>query len=175
MLQQSSVGLDARCMLGGGEARTRDVGQPMSIAAVDNGGNMVVLQPLYGIQVSNHGRVRDGFPRRHSTQARRAVRGCGWRQRRRQPAGPGRGRSCGRGALTTRSPLPPTVSHKSRAQSGLAPRRCRKRRRVCRCSTRTRLPIGRALAFAVFPRMRRPAVSGDGGGALLPDRSKLAA
>jgi glyoxylase-like metal-dependent hydrolase (beta-lactamase superfamily II) len=38
-----------------------------------------------------------------------------------------------------------------------------------------RWPISRVRTFAVFPRMRRPAVSGDGGGALLQDRSKLAA
>jgi len=69
MLQRSFVGLeDARRKLVGGEAKTRDIGQPMDIAVVDNGGSMVALQPLYGIQVSNRGCVvvfPGGIPLEH--------------------------------------------------------------------------------------------------------------
>lgn len=49
MLQQSTVGLeDARRMIVGAEAKARDIGQPMNIAVVDNGGNLVAFSHMDG-------------------------------------------------------------------------------------------------------------------------------
>ena len=49
MFQQSTVSLeDARRMIAGGEAKARDIGQPMNVAIVDNGGNLVAFAHMDG-------------------------------------------------------------------------------------------------------------------------------
>lgn len=49
MLQQSTVSLeDARRMILGAEAKAQDIGQPMNIAVVDNGGNLVAFAHMDG-------------------------------------------------------------------------------------------------------------------------------
>jgi uncharacterized protein GlcG (DUF336 family) len=49
MLQQSMVSLeDARRMIAGGEAKANDIGQPMNLAIVDNGGNLVAFAHMDG-------------------------------------------------------------------------------------------------------------------------------
>jgi len=104
MFQQSTVSLeDARRMIAGGEAKARDIGQPMNVAIVDNGGNLVAFSHMdgawtgsvdiaidkaftsamfelptvfYGIHVSNHGRVMifpGGVPLKQDAQCVGAV------------------------------------------------------------------------------------------------------
>jgi uncharacterized protein GlcG (DUF336 family) len=49
MIQQQSVSLDdARRLIAAGEATARDIGQPMNIAVVDNGGNLVAFAHMDG-------------------------------------------------------------------------------------------------------------------------------
>ena len=49
MLQQSTVSLeDARRMIVGAETKARDIGRPMNIAVVDNGGNLVAFAHMDG-------------------------------------------------------------------------------------------------------------------------------
>jgi uncharacterized protein GlcG (DUF336 family) len=49
MFQQSTASLeDARRMIAGGEAKARDIGQPMNVAIVDNGGNLVAFARMDG-------------------------------------------------------------------------------------------------------------------------------
>jgi uncharacterized protein GlcG (DUF336 family) len=49
MLQQSTVSLDdARRTIAAGEAKAREIGQPMNIAVVDNGGNLVAFEHMDG-------------------------------------------------------------------------------------------------------------------------------
>jgi len=49
MLQQSTVSLDdARRMIAAGEAKAREIGQPMNIAVVDDGGNLVAFEHMDG-------------------------------------------------------------------------------------------------------------------------------
>ena len=49
MFQQSTVSLeDARRMIAGGEAKARDIGQPMNLAIVDNGGHLVAFAHMDG-------------------------------------------------------------------------------------------------------------------------------
>lgn len=49
MLQQSTVSLDdAQRMIMAGESKARELGQPMNIAVVDNGGNMVAFAHMDG-------------------------------------------------------------------------------------------------------------------------------
>jgi uncharacterized protein GlcG (DUF336 family) len=49
MFQQSTASLeDARRMIAGGEAKARDIGQPMNVAIVDNGGNLVAFAHMDG-------------------------------------------------------------------------------------------------------------------------------
>lgn len=49
MLQLQSVGLeDARRVLAAGEAKARDIGQPMNIAVADAGGNLVAFARMDG-------------------------------------------------------------------------------------------------------------------------------
>jgi uncharacterized protein GlcG (DUF336 family) len=49
MFQQSTASLeDARRMIAGGEAKARDIGQPMNVAIVDNGGNLVAFSHMDG-------------------------------------------------------------------------------------------------------------------------------
>ena len=104
MFQQSTASLeDARRMIAGGEAKARDIGQPMNVAIVDNGGNLVAFSHMdgawtgsvdiaidkaftsamfelptvfYGIHVSNHGRVMifpGGVPLKQDAQCVGAV------------------------------------------------------------------------------------------------------
>lgn len=49
MFQQSTISLeDARRMIVGGEAKARDIGQPMNIAIVDSGGKLVAFAHMDG-------------------------------------------------------------------------------------------------------------------------------
>lgn len=49
MIQQSAASLeDARRMIVGGEAKARDIDQPMNLAVVDNGGNLVAFAHMDG-------------------------------------------------------------------------------------------------------------------------------
>lgn len=49
MLQQSTVSLDdARRMIAAGVATARELNQPMNIAVVDNGGNLVAFERMNG-------------------------------------------------------------------------------------------------------------------------------
>jgi uncharacterized protein GlcG (DUF336 family) len=49
MYQQSTVSLeDARRMIAGGEAKARDIGQPMNLAIVDNGGHLAAFAHMDG-------------------------------------------------------------------------------------------------------------------------------
>jgi uncharacterized protein GlcG (DUF336 family) len=49
MYQQSTVSLeDARRMIASGEAKARDIGQPMNLAIVDNGGHLVAFEHMDG-------------------------------------------------------------------------------------------------------------------------------
>jgi uncharacterized protein GlcG (DUF336 family) len=49
MFQQSTASLeDARRMIAGGEAKARDIGLPMNVAIVDNGGNLVAFAHMDG-------------------------------------------------------------------------------------------------------------------------------
>ncbi|HEX7369412.1 MAG TPA: heme-binding protein [Rhodanobacteraceae bacterium] len=49
MIQQSTIDLeDARRMIVAGEAKARDIGQPMNIALVDNGGNLIAFAHMDG-------------------------------------------------------------------------------------------------------------------------------
>ena len=49
MFQQSTASLeDARRMIAGGEAKAHDIGQPMNVAVVDNGGHLVAFAHMDG-------------------------------------------------------------------------------------------------------------------------------
>jgi uncharacterized protein GlcG (DUF336 family) len=49
MYQQSTVSLeDARRMIASGEAKARDIGQPMNLAIVDNGGHLIAFEHMDG-------------------------------------------------------------------------------------------------------------------------------